>query len=150
MTQDTAPRDTAPKPIKVTAPQRADRKPKTGRKKSLKRPLTDLITSVGTGVAILNQADGIAIINGAEPLADALNNVAKDNDAVYRNLERMVTGSAWGGVFMALGGILLPIAANHNLLPFQIPGVEVPQPGAESTPTGTPGIPDIGASVATG
>jgi hypothetical protein len=141
---DTAPRDTAPKPVKVTAPKRADRKPSTGRKKSLKKPLADLFTNVGTGVALINQADGLAIINGADNLADALNNVAKDNDAVYRNLERMVTGSAWGGVFMALGGILLPIAMNHNLLPFQIPGVEVPATGAESKPES---VPDIGANV---
>lgn len=145
---DTAPRDTAPKPerVKITQPKRADRKPRanSGRKKSLKKPLEDLITSVGTGVSFVNQTDGIAIIQGAENLAIALNNVAKDNDAVYRNLERMVTGSAWGGVFMALGGILIPIAANHNLLPFAIPGVNAPvDTGAESTPN----VPNLGADV---
>jgi hypothetical protein len=94
-------------------------------------------------VSLVNHTDGVAIIEGAEPLAVALNNVARDNDAVYRNLERLVTGSTWGGVFMALGGILLPIAANHNLLPFHI-GVSPPESGAESKPES---IPDIGANV---
>lgn len=145
MTADFAPRDTAPKPVKIAQPQRADRKPKTGRKKSLQKPLADLFTSAGTAVAILNQTDGMAIIEGADSLATALNNVAKDNDTVYRNLERMVTGSAWGAVFMAVGGILLPIAANHNLLPFQIPGV-TPDTGAESKPET---IPNLGATIVT-
>lgn len=85
-------------------------------------------------MALVNQVDGVAILNGAEPLAKALNNVAKDNNVVYKNLERLVTGSAWGAVVMAAGGIVLPIVANHNLLPFQIPGVESPDPGVESKP----------------
>ena len=132
-------KDAPPRVVKVTAPKRADRKPKTGsRRKSLTRPLTDLITAIGTGVSLVNQADGIAIVTGAEPLAKALNNVAKDNATVYRNLERLVTGSAWGAVIMAAGSILVPIAANHDLLPFQIPGMETPT----ETPTGAESMPD--------
>lgn len=101
-------------------------------------------------VFVINQADGTAIITGAENLAKALNNVAKDNAAVYRNLERMLTGSAWGSVFVAAGAIALPIAANHNLLPFQIPGLtpETAPANIESMPQ--PHTPDIGPDRATG
>lgn len=126
--------DTAPKGVKIAAPSRTDRKPKTSRKKSLKKPLADLFTNIGTGVMILNKTDGMAIVEGADALADALNRVAQDNDAVYRNLERMVTGSAWGGVIMAVGAIALPIAINHNLLPFDIPGMANPTDSPQSVP----------------
>jgi hypothetical protein len=102
-------------------------------------------------VAVINQADGFAIVNGAEDLAKALNNVAKDNPSVYKTLERMLTGSAWGAVIVATGAIVLPIAANHNLLPFAIPGVTTPEPAPaniESMPP--PHTPDIGPDRATG
>lgn len=137
MTSDTAPK-TDRKPTKVTAPPKTERKPRGGRPKSLKKPLEDLITSAGTTVALFNQVDGIAIVNGATDLATALNNVAKDNPTVHKNLTRLVTGSAWGSVFVAVSAIALPIAANHNLLPFQIPGVAIPEPAVESAD-----IPDV-------
>lgn len=148
--------DAAPRPVttKIVAPIRGrDKAPRTSsgsRKKNLTKPLTDFFTSIGGMVAVVNKADGIAIITGAEDLAKALNNVAKDNAVVYRNLERMLTGSAWGSVFVAAGAIALPIAANHNLLPFQIPGL-TPEPtpaNVESMPPAP--TPDIEPERATG
>lgn len=134
--------DTAPKSTKIVAPIRGtrDRAPRaTGtRKKNLTKPLTEFFTTIGTMVTVVNHADGVAIINGSERLAESLNMVAKDNPTVYRNLERMLTGSAWGSVFVAAGAIALPIAANHNLLPFQIPGLT-----PESTPANSEGMPPI-------
>lgn len=159
MTAETAP-DIAPKTggVKIVAPARTrtDRAPKTGRKKSLAKPLTEFFTSIGSFVAIANQADGIAIIEGAERLAKALDAVAKDNATVYKNLERMVTGSTWGGVIFAASAIVVPILANHNLLPFQIPGFDTGEtmPNADwaevgGSPNGggiQDDIPDIGST----
>lgn len=142
--------DIAPKATRIIAPSR-DRAPRNtvGRKKNLTKPLTEFFTTIGTTVAVFNQADGIAIVKGAERLAEALNGVAKDNAVMYRNLERMLTGSAWGGVFVATGAIALPILANHNLLPFQIPGVEIPETEPANVES-MPPIPDIRPDRATG
>lgn len=113
-------------PQKIGRPSRPDKAPRQtgGRKRSLTRPLTDLFVSIGAMVSVVNQVDGQIIIEGAPRLAESLNAVAKDNPAVYKSLERMLTGSAWGGVFMASGAIAIPILANHGLLPFQLPGME--------------------------
>lgn len=153
MTADAAPtRDTAPRSVKIVAPTRStrDQAPRAKRKKSLEKPLVEFFTTVGTTLAMVNQADGIAIVQGAERLAAALNNVAKDNATVYRNLERMLTGSAWGGVFIAAGSIALPILANHNLLPFQIPGVQIPETEPANVESVPPLHPDFGPDSATG
>jgi len=136
MTQDIAPKSTKILPP-TRAADRVDKAPRQPRKKSLVKPLEELFTTVGTVVYAVNQADGSAIINGANGLAVSLNTVAKDNAALYKNLERMVTGSAWGSVFIASGAILIPIMANHNLLPFNLPGMEpVGSPEDNTEPSG--------------
>lgn len=145
------------RPNKIVAPAPRDRKPRQPggtRRKSLVKPLEEFLTTTGTLVAVLNPNDGAAIVAGAPRLAAALNNVAKDNADVYRALERMLTGSAWGGVIVAAGAIIVPIMANHNLLPFTLPNgpqwEEInPEPPAnsESMP---PTIPDIGGGYVPG
>lgn len=133
---------------RIIAPKRGERKPRTPggtRKKNLTKPLTEFFTTIGTVVMVANSTDGLAIINGAERLAEALNAVAKDNAAVYRNLERMLTGSNWGGVIVAAGAIALPIMSNHNLLPFQIPGL-MPEDDGATMGGISPDIPDIGGT----
>ncbi len=135
--------DTAP--TKIVPMGRPDRKPRadagTPRRKSLEKPLNNLITSLGVTVSLVNQTDGQAIIEGSDRLAKSLNELAKENPTVHKNLTRMLTGSAWGSVFIAAGGIAIPILANHNLLPFQfVPG------GQDESPKP---IPDIGPPIAT-
>lgn len=141
--------DIAPAPVRIIPQGKADRKPRTDtgttRRKSLEKPLANLFASLGSTVYILNRADGQAIIEGSDRLAKALNELAKENPAVHKTLSRMLTGSAWGGVFIAAGGIVVPILANHNLMPFQF-STEQPTPnGANSGGT----IPDIGPPIAT-
>lgn len=98
-----------------------------GRKKNLTPKLEDFFTSIGTMVYALNATDGAAILEGTPDLARSLNNLANEDERVRRMLERMLTGSAYGGVFMATAAILLPILANHNLLPVQLPGHMMPE-----------------------
>lgn len=126
-TQDKPPADF----VRVTAPKsdQKSRKSSGGRRKNLKKPLEDLFATIGTTVYAFNQVDGTVILQGAPNLAESLDALAREDERVRRVLERMLTGSAWGGVFMAAGAIVLPIMDNHNLLPVKIPGL-------------TPDIPD--------
>lgn len=146
MTAETIPdRPPVTGPTRIVAPTRRDRQPRTGgtRRKTLTKPLTEFFTTIGTVVSIANRVDGLAIIGGAERLAEALNAVAKDNPVVYRNLERMLTGSNWAGVIVASGAIVLPILANHHLLPFTIPGL-MPDDTQSAMGGISDEIPDIG------
>lgn len=152
MTADTASRDAPPQSVKIIAPTRqtGDRVPRASRKRSLVKPLTEFFASIGATVYLVNTADGTVIVKGAERLAKSLDNLAKENATVYRNLERMLTGSAWGGVVIAAGAMALPILANHDLLPFHIPGVEAPESDPANIENMPINIPDIGPDRATG
>lgn len=123
--------DTAPKIVEIKAPKKTTRAPRDTapktRKKNLTKPLTGFISTVGTMVSIANTADGLAILNGAERLAEALNNVAKENDRVYKALMTMIEVSVWGELTGATLAIILPIMANHDLLPVEIPGMTAPK-----------------------
>ncbi len=109
--------------LKTKSKERAS-KPKTskakkpiGRKRSLKKELGDFFGAIGMFVYVRDQYCGERIVAGAEKLAEELNDVAQKNDAVYRILEQLVTGSAYAGVGMAFGAIVVPILAHHKLLP---------------------------------
>lgn len=85
------------------------------------------------------QYDGSIIIEGAERLAGALDKAALESPALRRTLEMLVTTSAWGELAMAAGAILLPIAANHGVIPpaaAQLVGA--PEPPARPAPTVPP------------
>ena len=84
---------------------------------NLRGRLTEQIAAIGVAVAIVNPTDGAAVLAGAEPLASALEQLARENDGARRALERMLAASAWGAVLTAVAGIAIPILANHELLP---------------------------------
>lgn len=88
-----------------------------GKRQSLKQPLTDALTSLGVAVQLVNGYDGARIVAGAPQLAEALDELAKQDAAVHRALQRILTGSSWGGVVIAAMSIAVPIAANHQLIP---------------------------------
>ena len=59
----------------------------------------------------------------AEPLAAALVKLAETNPAVRRVLDSLVQTSAYGELItVVVGGIVLPILANHGILPAFIAG----------------------------
>lgn len=119
MTDDKPKGDTAPSsPTSDTKPKpKRKRKASGGRRKALKAPLTELISTLGIGVCVVNAYDGQRILAGAEDLAAALDKVAKEQPAVQRALEAVVTGSTWGSVALAAAPIIIPICANHGLIP---------------------------------
>lgn len=67
--------------------------------------------------------DFVIVGHQAEPLAQALVKCAETNPAVRRVLESLVQTSAYGELItVVVGGILLPVLANHGVLPAFIAG----------------------------
>lgn len=117
---------------KKAAAKKDDSKPKAGRptvNAQLRDSLDEMITSIGLGVSLANEADGVAIIEGGPKLADALAALAASNPRIAKALTRTTGAAGWGGVVIALSGILVPIAANHGLVPGLVPpAVDGPDP----------------------
>lgn len=90
---------------------------KSGRKKNLTKDIQGTIAAIGTGVFMLNPTDGAAILEGSERLAKALNDVAKENDAIYNALMAMNQTTKWGELGVAVSAIALPIMVNHGVIP---------------------------------
>ncbi len=89
---------------------RGDKEPpkaKPGRKRNLTEPLANQITWLGTGVTFVRPITGIAIIDKADDVAAALNELAKSNPRLYAILEKMTSGNEWGKLVTAC----MPIAA---------------------------------------
>lgn len=106
-----------------------------GGKMPAKQELESLLAMLGLGVSAWNWYDGQRIMEGSERLADALYQLAKENAAVRRALVAALAGSAWGAVGAALMPIVVPIAANHGMVPAEMAEkVGAPKPGDESGP----------------
>jgi hypothetical protein len=123
-------------------PSRADTKPKPspgGRQAPLQGRLQEAIGGIGIAVALVNEIDGLSIIEGAERLSHALDKAAKQNPSVRRTLEAALTGGVWAEVVFASGAILVPIALNHRLLPASLAGGLVGSANANGNgPNNTP------------
>ena len=96
----------------VTA-EKEDAKPRATRAPKFEKSLTEFYTTIGTAVMLINESDGAAIISNAENCAQALDKLAAENPKVRRALQKMLTGSAVGGVVIAHAPIVLALAANH-------------------------------------
>lgn len=74
------------------------------------------------GVSFLNEDDAQSIRNGAARLAHELVELAKVDNKFKKLLETIASPGKYGGLLLATGSIILPIAMNHNLIPqFIIP-----------------------------
>jgi hypothetical protein len=82
-----------------------------------KQSIFGLISTIGTGVMLLNAYDGQRILENAESLADALHKAAKENPALRKALNAALQASTWGAVASAFAPIIVPILANHEMLP---------------------------------
>jgi hypothetical protein len=128
--------DTPPKAVKMdppgkekekvenpNAPKRSRGRPKgstTGVEK-MREPLTEFFGALAIPFYVAGDLHcGQIMTNGAQPMADAWINVAKQNAGVKRILEGLTQGSAWGAVFMSTAAVAIPIANHH--------GARVPNP----------------------
>ncbi len=100
-----AKRERKVKPPKVVPP-----KPRPG---SLKKPLQDMYGTIGMTVALFDPVCGQAILANAEACAIALENMARENEAVRRVIMSLVQTSIWGQLIAAHMPILLAIAMHH-------------------------------------
>lgn len=91
-----------------------------GWQETLSSQLTDLGKGLGELVKLANEFDGKVIANGAPNLASALMKPAETNPKVRAALTKVADGGAWGAVIIAASAIVIPILANHQLLPVQI------------------------------
>lgn len=120
---------------KTGAVERAP-KPATasGRAAPLAGRLQEAIGGIGIFVALVNEVDGLAIIEGAERLSLALDKAARQSPSLKRTLEAVLTGSVWAEVAFASGAIIVPIAVNHNLLPaMESLGWQAPSPNGDTS-----------------
>lgn len=126
---DTAPRILPAETVREIRPPDRAKAPRIAaqRKRSLTKELQSSIEGLGTIVYVLDPFDGAAIHGGAEPLARALNDLAKDSDVLYRFLTAANRSTKWGALALAVGGIALPILSHHGLLPLPIPSSMMPE-----------------------
>ena len=152
---DTAPGTVAgtvaePEPVEPQADAPAEPKAKRTRKprsttggrpsgKDKRREaVADQLTSIGmalNGVGFVAgqpalAADGRAVLDHADNIAGALAELAETNPRVAKFIDGGVSGSAWIGVAIAVGGLARDIAANH-----------LPEPEPELAETVEPGAP---------
>lgn len=107
--------ETSPPPSASEDPPKRTSRPR-GRPPELETKLLELFNQVSGAVTLVNAKDGQVIANGAEDLARAWANLARENKNVKAFLDKLTTGGAIGGVVMATGAIVLGILANHGAL----------------------------------
>ena len=86
----------------------------------IEESLSTQFTMIGTAVYAFNNYDGTVILQGTPKLASSLASLCDKNPKVKKNIERMLSGGAYGEVIMAAAFIAIPIMANHDLMP---PGI---------------------------
>lgn len=105
------------------APRGGARQPK------LETRLVTNLTSLGIMVGMVNQADGLAIVQGAPAFCEALAALADESPKVRAGLESALSGGAVLKVCAAGSAIVLPIMANHGLIPAALAGAFGAPPG---------------------
>lgn len=110
------------------------------RKASLTPQLSMFFGSIGATVYAFDQTCGQSIMQGTPALAEALDELARENENVRRVLEGLMTAGTYSKLVVAVAGIALPIAAHHGLLPeglaAGIPGVPTPEPSTNGHAAG--------------
>lgn len=88
--------------------------------KEIRVGLTAILIGSGKLVYNFNQFDGSVIQAGSPALVDAFCRAAQQNAWLRGYLLSLVHVSAWGDITMAAALIVIPILANHNMLPFSL------------------------------
>lgn len=83
----------------------------------VERALTRVLKIFGAGVAWVNPKDGTIIAKGGPAVSRELVNLARAKKDLRPYLEWLAAPGVYGPLVMALATIVLPIMANHKLLP---------------------------------
>lgn len=92
-------------------------------KKSLEDDLGSMLNAFALAVSMFNAADGMTVATHADSVARAWSNLAMKNPKVDRILRNMMGGVSYGEVVVATAMMVIPILANHGLLPAQMVAV---------------------------
>ena len=105
--EDKAPkRPTTPNPVKGWS-----------RAVEIENILYKYFQGLSLGISFLNAADGEIFSQGAASLAHELVELGKVDKRMRSILESMAAPGKYGGLLIASGSIIIPIAMNHNLIP---------------------------------
>ena len=112
-----------PKPEKRSSTKSKSKRSTSSRKPPLEKRLTTMIKLIGEVTSGLDKYDGQVIVEAAPRLAEALVELANENERAKRFLESALEGGAWAGVGAVVGWeIVTPIAVHHRMLPEPING----------------------------
>lgn len=95
---------------KEKTPKPTPPKPRAG---ALKKPLMEMYGSIGMAVSMFDPQCGFAVMQNAEKCAEAMEGLARENEAVRRVVMNMIQTSVWGQVLAAHSPIIFAIAAHH-------------------------------------
>lgn len=141
---DQIPKDPTPdkdgtrtKRTRRSKPRTAKSTPGSGRKKDLTKDLTGAFGSIAVPMFALSQRnpklayDAQVLLENAEEMASALNDLAQRNPSVYRALFYFTNASDFSAVATIGMNIAIPILVNHQVLPPPVLGavtVSAPPP----------------------
>lgn len=107
-TENTGSGDKAPKGRKSNVDKELER---------VKETLYPIVATVGIGVKMVNPVDGSIIIDKGTGVVDALCLVAKEDEQVRKALLMLTTGTVYTQLAIAVLALIVPILANHRLVP---------------------------------
>jgi len=113
-----------PKDKSATPDDKAPKRPTTpnpvkgwSRAVEIENILYKYFQGLSLGISFLNAADGEIFSQGAASLAHELVELGKVDKRMRSILESMAAPGKYGGLLIASGSIIIPIAMNHNLIP---------------------------------
>lgn len=108
------------------------------RKYVRKDDLRQIIGLMGTGLTMVDAYDGRRVLDNTDKLVNALDTAQRESDAARRALQALVTGSTWGALASAFMPVVIPIAANHGLLPAETATLVGAPPPPRTQPSADP------------
>lgn len=89
-----------------------------GRKAPLQKRLEEFLATPALVYSFMGDQWAAELITTRTPaMAEAWYDLSTKNPAVKRVLERLLEGSAWGGVILSTMAVTLPLAQHHGLVP---------------------------------
>lgn len=105
----------------------------------IEKQLTMYLAGLGFVIKLVNQYDGTVVAEGAAPVAHEVVEIAKTHKDWRKPLEIICAPGEYGRLMMVLAGIILPVMANHGL----IPQIVIPMTGAPMPPGFKPVVVDM-------
>jgi hypothetical protein len=126
--KDAAPGSTGAGATKARPPGRPSADDKLAEK------LTDVYATLGMALSLVNERDGLVVLDEAEACAASMVKLSNEYPRVRALLEGAATGSALFAVLIAHGRIARRIAENHGVIPALPPAGSIAVPDGGGAP----------------